>query len=190
VFRTDECWEHWFDHYARWTTRSCCHCNSVCLSPSWFVNPGQTLYHPGTSSVLVAYACIVLCVYSQAVLLMLSSLISVIVSVSVWLSPTVSGSNNVLIWPQIKQEGQHPLTGQRAANFRLLANQWAERRLVMQCRHGCHAMRRSVCNADASNAGRSFAFRYEGNGATPCQYIDTTRKAIDCATTLPLRVFI
>ena len=31
-----------------------------------------------------------------------------------------------------------------------------------------------------------FAFRYQGNGATPCQYIDTTRKAIDCATTLPL----
>jgi len=28
-----------------------------------------------------------------------------------------------------------------------------------------------------------FAFRYQGNGATPCQYIDTTRKAIDCATT-------
>ena len=24
---------------------------------------------------------------------------------------------------QAKQEGQHPLTGQRAANFRLLANQ-------------------------------------------------------------------
>jgi len=34
------------------------------------------------------------------------------------------------------------------------------------------------------------AFRYQGNGATPCQYIDTTRKAIDCATTLPLTVFI
>jgi len=31
-----------------------------------------------------------------------------------------------------------------------------------------------------------FAFRYQGNGATPYQYIDTTRKAIDCATTLPL----
>ena len=30
------------------------------------------------------------------------------------------------------QEGQHPLTGQRAANFRLLANQSAERRLVTQ----------------------------------------------------------
>ena len=28
-----------------------------------------------------------------------------------------------------EQEGQHPLTGQRAANFSLLANQWAERRL-------------------------------------------------------------
>jgi len=27
---------------------------------------------------------------------------------------------------------QHPLTGQHAANFRLLANQWAERRLLTQ----------------------------------------------------------
>ena len=31
-----------------------------------------------------------------------------------------------------------------------------------------------------------FVFRYQGNGATPCQYLDTTRKAIDCATTLSL----
>jgi len=35
-----------------------------------------------------------------------------------------------------------------------------------------------------------FAFRYQRNGATPCQHIDTTRKAIDYATTLPLTVFI
>jgi len=35
-----------------------------------------------------------------------------------------------------------------------------------------------------------FVLRYKGNGATVCQYIDTTRKAIDCATTLPLAVFI
>jgi len=35
-----------------------------------------------------------------------------------------------------------------------------------------------------------FAFRYQENGATPCQYIDTTRKAIDCPTTLQLAVFI
>jgi len=28
-----------------------------------------------------------------------------------------------------------------------------------------------------------FAFRYQGNGATRCQYTDTTRKAIDGATT-------
>jgi len=35
-----------------------------------------------------------------------------------------------------------------------------------------------------------FAFRYQGNRATPWQYIDTTRKAIDCAKTLPLTVFI
>ena len=31
-----------------------------------------------------------------------------------------------------KQEGQHPLTRQHAANFKLLANQSAERRLVTQ----------------------------------------------------------
>jgi len=31
----------------------------------------------------------------------------------------------------------------------------------------------------------AFAFRYQGNEATPCQYIDTSQKAIDCATTLP-----
>ena len=36
----------------------------------------------------------------------------------------------------------------------------------------------------------TFAFRYQGNGATPCRYIDTTRKAIDCATTLPLTLYI
>jgi len=35
-----------------------------------------------------------------------------------------------------------------------------------------------------------FAFRYQGNGATPCQYIDTTQKATECTTTLLLTVFI
>jgi len=37
-----------------------------------------------------------------------------------------------------------------------------------------------------------FAFRYQGNGATPSQYIHTTRKAIaiDCATTVPLSFYI
>jgi len=33
---------------------------------------------------------------------------------------------------EYEEEGQHPLTGQCAANFRLLANQAAERRLVTQ----------------------------------------------------------
>jgi len=50
-----------------------------------------------------------------------------------------------------------------------------------------------MCNADCSNANQTvcpFAFRYHGNGATSCQYIDTTRKVFDCATTLPLTVFI
>jgi len=35
-----------------------------------------------------------------------------------------------------------------------------------------------------------FACKYQGNGGTPCQYIDTTRTAIDCVTVLPLTVFI
>jgi len=61
----------------------------------------------------------------------------------------------ILLVKEFRQEGQHPLTGQRAANFRLLANQWDERRLVTQWRHGCRAMRRSVCNAGAFDGGRS-----------------------------------
>jgi len=65
------------------------------------------------------------------------------------------------------QEGQHPLTGQRAANFRLLANQWAERRLVTQWSHGCRAMRRSVCNAVASNAGRSLCVQISRERSYP-----------------------
>jgi len=66
-----------------------------------------------------------------------------------------------------QQEGQHPLTGQRAANFRLLANQWVERRLVTQWRHGCHAMRWSVCNAGASNAGGSLCVQISREWSYP-----------------------
>ena len=68
---------------------------------------------------------------------------------------------------QTIQEGQHPLTGQRTAYFRLLANQWAERRLVMQWRHGCRAMRRSVRNAGASNAGRSLCVQISREQSYP-----------------------
>jgi len=78
-----------------------------------------------------------------------------------------------------EQEGQHPLTGQRAAKFRLLANQWAECRLVTQWGDVC------ATQVLPMRVG-PFAFRYQGNGATPCQYVDTSRKAIDCTTTLPL----
>jgi len=66
-----------------------------------------------------------------------------------------------------KQEGQHPLTGQRAANFRLLANQWAKRRLVTKWRHGCRAMRRSVCNAAASTASRSLCIQISRERSYP-----------------------
>ena len=55
----------------------------------------------------------------------------------------------------------------------------------------CHLPNKNVCATDVLPMGFGhFAFRYRGNGATPCQYIYTTRKAIDCATTLPLAVFI
>ena len=32
--------------------------------------------------------------------------------------------------------------------------------------------------------------RFQGQGSPPCQHVDTTRKASDCATTLLLKVFI
>ena len=70
-------------------------------------------------------------------------------------------------WKNNKQEGQHPLTGQHAANFRLRANQWAERRLVTQWRHGCRAMRRSVCNEGASNTGRSLCVQISRERSYP-----------------------
>jgi len=59
------------------------------------------------------------------------------------------------------------MTGQRAANFRLLANQWSERRLVTQWRHGCRAMRPNVCNAGASNAGRSLCVQISRERSYP-----------------------
>ena len=66
-----------------------------------------------------------------------------------------------------KQEGQHPLTGQRATNFRLLDIQWAKRRQVTQWRHGYRAMRWSVCNAGASNAGRSLCIQISRERSYP-----------------------
>jgi len=52
-------------------------------------------------------------------------------------------------------------------NFWLLANQWAERRLVTQWRHGCRAMRWSVCNAGASNGGRSLCVQISRERSYP-----------------------
>ena len=45
-----------------------------------------------------------------------------------------------------------------------------------------------MCNAGASNVGRSLCVQISRERS--CQYIDTTRRAIDCATTLPLTVFV
>ena len=41
-----------------------------------------------------------------------------------------------------------------------------------------------------SGGGRSLGAKISGEGVVPCQYIVTTRKTIDCSTTLPLTVFI
>jgi len=45
-------------------------------------------------------------------------------------------------------------------------------------------------NSLHSGGGRSLGAKISGEGVVPCQFIDTTRKAIDCAKTLPLTVFI
>jgi len=77
----------------------------------------------------------------------------------------------LLEWREIQRwqncTGQHPLTGRCAANFRVLANQWAESRLVTQWRNGCRAIRQSVCNAGASNAGRSLCVQISRERSYP-----------------------
>ena len=59
----------------------------------------------------------------------------------------------------------------------------------------CHLPNRNVCATQIvpMRIRRSVPLRSYIKGtdrATPCQNIDTTRKAFDCATTLPLTVFI
>ena len=45
-------------------------------------------------------------------------------------------------------------------------------------------------NSLPSGGVGQFEPRFQGEGVIPCQYIDSARKAIDCATTLPLAVYI
>jgi len=54
------------------------------------------------------------------------------------------------------------------------------------------ALQGKMCqNLLSSGGGRSLRAKISGGkGSSPCQYIDTTRKAIDCTTTLPLTFFI
>jgi len=50
------------------------------------------------------------------------------------------------------------------------------------------ALQGKMCQNSLPSGGEGhLESRFQGKG---CQYIDTTRKAIDCATTLLLRVFI
>jgi len=53
------------------------------------------------------------------------------------------------------------------------------------------ALRGKTCqNSLPSGGGRSLGVKILGGVVAPYQYIDTIRKAIDCATTLALTVFI
>ena len=53
------------------------------------------------------------------------------------------------------------------------------------------ALQGKMCQNSLPSGGvGQFEPRFQGKGSSPCQYIDTTRKAIDCATTMPLTVFI
>jgi len=53
------------------------------------------------------------------------------------------------------------------------------------------ALQGKMCqNSLPSGGGRSLEAKISGDRIVPCHYIDTTRKPIDCATTLPLTVFI
>ena len=65
---------------------------------------------------------------------------------------------------------RRPASADRTARSQLqaiLANQWADRRQVTQWRHGCRAMRRSVCNAGDSNAGRSLCVQISRERSYP-----------------------
>jgi len=53
------------------------------------------------------------------------------------------------------------------------------------------ALQGKMCQNSLPSGGvGQFRQDLRGEGSSPCQYIDSTRKAIDCAITLPLAVFI
>ena len=53
------------------------------------------------------------------------------------------------------------------------------------------ALQGKMCQNSLPSGGvGQFEPIFEGKGSSPCQYVDTTRKEIDCATTRPLTVFI
>ena len=52
------------------------------------------------------------------------------------------------------------------------------------------ALQGTTCqNLLVSGGVGQFQPRFQGEGVAPCQYIDITRKAIDCATTLLLFLY-
>ena len=63
--------------------------------------------------------------------------------------------------------------------------------LLFSISYSWGATRQNVSKLAAFRSGRSLGAKISGGkGSFPCQHIDTTRKAIDCATSLPLSVFI
>jgi len=53
------------------------------------------------------------------------------------------------------------------------------------------ALQGKICQNSLPSTGcRSLGAKISGDGVVPFQYIDTTRKAIDCATTFAADIFI
>jgi len=63
--------------------------------------------------------------------------------------------------------------------------------LLFSIFYGWGATRQNMSKLAALRRGYvTWSQDFRGEGSSPCQYFDTARKAIDCATILPLTVFI
>jgi len=100
----------------------------------------------------------------------------------------------------ILQEGQHPLTGQRVRGRvePWLMARWKARvelllsvlnfffYLLQLRRYKAKCVKTRCLQEGVGN----FEPRFQGKGSSVCQYIDTTRKVVDCTITLLLQFFI
>ena len=89
----------------------------------------------------------------------------------------------------MEQDGQHPLTGQRG-QFQVTGQPVSRTQASDAMTSRLPRYEAKCVQRRCFHAGRSLCVQISRERSyTPCQYIDT-RKATDCATTLPLTVFI